>query len=216
MFHHPSRRCAWYRPQRNSSCTYIVSSPHLVYLQVVLEKSNSRTWSNSSSSVQGGTASINLKNDTGGPISLDNLDAPLEVWLTRGTDEVDLSTITVIHNHTKPRVEPMIVHVVCKCTYYSRDICRSSKISKALYNVCCKLELSFFGIAVVIFIAIVARVIVSTHTWHGNAYFFKLVNWCSRGFICFDSFYWQIKCEFFSQNLGIFSYGEKQRPVPTE
>ena len=85
-----------------------------------MEKTNSRTWSNTSSAVKGGTASMTLTNSTGGIISLNDLDEPLEVWLSREEDEVDLSTLQVIYNQTKPSVEPMIVHIVGKLDMLSK------------------------------------------------------------------------------------------------
>ena len=55
-----------------------------------------------------------LKNETGGPVDLTNLDEPLEIWLSRLEEDVDMSLVEVINNRTKPQVEPMVIHVVSK------------------------------------------------------------------------------------------------------
>ena len=77
-----------------------------------MEKTNSRTWSNNSNTVQGETAALSFANATGGPIEIRDLPEPIEVWITRSEDQIDVNSLVTIFNKTKPRNERMMSHVL--------------------------------------------------------------------------------------------------------
>lgn len=77
-----------------------------------MEKDNSRTWSNSSTSIQGETASLNFRNETGGIMVIQDLEEPIEIWVRRTEDQADFSSIPTLVNVTTPVYEEMIIHII--------------------------------------------------------------------------------------------------------
>ncbi|XP_072168341.1 uncharacterized protein [Diadema setosum] len=83
-----------------------------VEAQSTMEKSNSKTWSNNSNTVQGQTAGLGFNNASGSPLEIKDLAEPIEIWVTRSADQIDESSLVTIVNVTKPRNERMLSHVL--------------------------------------------------------------------------------------------------------
>lgn len=96
-----------------------------------MEKDNSRTWSNSSRNVQGETASLNFRNETGGAMVIKDLEEPIEIWVRRTEDQADFSTIPTLVNVTTPNYDEMIIHIIGK---------RLSCLSGASFWICSEKE----------------------------------------------------------------------------
>ncbi|XP_022084984.1 uncharacterized protein LOC110976208 [Acanthaster planci] len=90
--------------------------------QVVIEKENSKTWSNSSSDVAGQTAKLSFRNETGGAMDIKNLPEPIEVWVERADDQMDTSTIETVFNQTTPMTEQAIIHTIMNAPHTSMHL----------------------------------------------------------------------------------------------
>ncbi|XP_041474499.1 uncharacterized protein LOC121423243 isoform X2 [Lytechinus variegatus] len=80
--------------------------------QSLMEKTNSKTWSNNSNTVQGETAALSFNNATGGKLEIKDLAEPIEVWIQRSEDQIDVDSLVTIYNVTKPQNERMLSHVL--------------------------------------------------------------------------------------------------------
>ncbi|XP_038066995.1 uncharacterized protein LOC119737008 isoform X2 [Patiria miniata] len=90
--------------------------------QVVIEKENSKTWSNSSSDIAGQTAKLSFRNETGGAMEIKELPEPIEVWVERTEDQMDMSTIQTIYDVTTPMTEAAVVHTIMNSPHTSMHL----------------------------------------------------------------------------------------------